>query len=143
MNLQAPLLLLPPVAAWTRTTGSPSGAAHRGTGRGRRTLHEEHVRSPDERSKRLACLRWTEPSFWDPGRAFELAGIPFGGARRLVAVEDDPVMPGTHLRHDFLQARLESAGGVEDQLAHLLGETVAGADAPVDIAVRVYDVPGV
>jgi hypothetical protein len=61
----------------------------------------------------------------------------FGGARRLAAVEDDSVTPGTHLRHHFLRARLEGAGGVGDQLAHLLGKSVAGADAPVDIAIRV------
>ena len=40
-------------------------------------------------------------------------------ARRLVVTEDHPVAPRTHLRHDFLEARLEGGGGVDDQLANL------------------------
>jgi hypothetical protein len=76
--------------------------------------------------------------------ALELADRTlFGGARRLTVIEDDPMTPGTHLRHDFLQARLEGAGGVGDQLSHLLGKSIAGADAPVDVAIRLEDVPGV
>src|SRR5216683_7974784 len=77
--------------------------------------------------------------------AFVLSDRPFGvRARRLVAVlEDDPVAPGAHLRHDLLQSRLQGPDGVPDQLAHLLGESAPGTHAPVDIAIRVYGVPGV
>src|SRR4030095_1412721 len=67
----------------------------------------------------------------------------FANARRLVVTEDYPVAPRTHLRRDFLEARLEGGGGVDDQLAHLLGKSVSGANAPVDIAIRMQDMTGV